>query len=88
MLMPPRLLIPRTWVPPMPTTQVSMPARATALCGERGFVDSLGGGAEFGDEAFAHAAGDFDAVAAIAEDAVLEFGDEDARICCCQRLLL
>lgn len=49
-----------------------------AFGGEGGAVDGVGGGAEFGDEAFAHALGFFDAVAAVAEDAVLHLGDEDA----------
>jgi len=41
-----------------------------------GAVDGLGCGAEFGDQALAHATGLLDAVAAIAQYAVLNLGDQ------------
>ena len=45
-----------------------------AFGGQRGAVDGLVGGTKFSDQAFAHAHGGLDAMAAIAKDAVGDFG--------------
>ncbi len=72
--------MPRTCVPPMPTTAVSMAALAVRLRGQRGAVDGLGRGPKLRDQALAHALGRLHAVPAIAQHAVLHLGHQHAAL--------